>query len=80
MHEVATKLYVPNAIDTLNGLGAFFGTTTMVINGGLECTTDDRKENTNSQARIGFYKNFLDYFNLPSENDLGCATMQPFSD
>ena len=41
MHEVATRLYVPNAFDTAQGLGPFFGATTMIINGGLECTTAD---------------------------------------
>jgi len=41
MHEVATKLYVPNTFDSGRGLGPFFGASTMIINGGLECTTAD---------------------------------------
>lgn len=62
MHEIATKLYVPNAFDTGRGLGSFFGATTMVINGGLECTTDDGVESWQSTLRLGYYQNFLAYF------------------
>mmetsp|Transcript_30418 Transcript_30418/g.37445 ORF Transcript_30418/g.37445 Transcript_30418/m.37445 type:complete len:83 (+) Transcript_30418:436-684(+) len=48
MHELANQTYQPSAYDTTTGLGAYFGATTMVINGGLECTTDDGEENENS--------------------------------
>ena len=41
IHELATKLYVPNTSDVSRGLGAIFGASTMIINGGLECTTED---------------------------------------
>ena len=41
MHEIANYLYVPNAADLVSGLGSVFGSATMVINGGLECTTAD---------------------------------------
>ncbi len=52
----------------------------MVINGGLECTTDDGEESYGSNKRIGHYQAFLDYFGLPQESGLGCATMGPFAD
>lgn len=55
MHEIATKLYVPSAYDVSQGLGSVFGATTMVINGGLECTTPDGQENGNSQLRSSYY-------------------------
>lgn len=48
IHELATKQYVPNASDVTLGLGSVFGATTMVINGGLECDTEDGQENENS--------------------------------
>lgn len=51
----------------------------MVINGGLECTTESGEENENSLKRMANFEAFLSYFGLPSEQDLGCATMQPFS-
>lgn len=79
MHEIATRLYVPNAADVTGGLGAIFGSATMVINGGLECTTESGEENENSQKRMEYYQAFLTYFGLPQENGLGCATMEPFS-
>ena len=75
IHELATKLYVPNASDITKGLGATFGASTMVINGGLECTTDDGTENDNSQMRMEYHSKFLEDFGLPEETDLGCATM-----
>ena len=75
MHEIATNLYEPNASDKQRGLGAIFGSATMVINGGLECTTDDGKENENSQYRSEYFTAFLNYFGLPEEDGLGCATM-----
>ena len=52
----------------------------MIINGALECTTDDGQENENSQYRMEYFKAFLSYFGLPEEEDLGCATMKPFDD
>jgi len=79
MHEIATKLYAPNALDDVAGLGAIFGSATMVINGGLECTTESGEEHESSVARATYYSAFLNYFGLPAEEGLGCATMQPFS-
>lgn len=78
IHEIATRLYVPNAHDEANGLGPHFGASTMVINGGLECTTSTGIENWNSQKRINYYTEFLNYFGLPAESNMGCATMKPF--
>ena len=55
IHELATKLYVPSASDVTKGLGPSFGASTMVINGGLECTTDDGTENANSLMRMEYH-------------------------
>lgn len=51
MHEVATNLYKPNAYDKKAGLDSTFGTTIMIINGGYECTTANKKENSGAQKR-----------------------------
>jgi len=53
MHEIATELYVPNSDDQSRGLGPYFGSSTMVINGGLECSSG-----TESQASL----NRISYF------------------
>ena len=79
MHEIATHQYVPNAADKKEGLGSNFGSAIMVINGGLECTTGSKKESIGAQKRAKYYRSFLDYFGLPAEKHLGCATMKPFS-
>ena len=77
MHELATKLYIPNAHDISQGLDSVFGATTMVINGGIECSSGE--ESDGALERASNYAHFLDYFNLPAEFGTGCATMQPFS-
>lgn len=71
---------MPSAFDVTQGLGSVFGATTMVINGGLECTTEDGEESFGSKQRMSHYQNFLEYFELPAESDEGCALMGPFSD
>ena len=37
MHDVMTGFFEPNAKDLAANLGANFGTSTNVINGGVEC-------------------------------------------
>jgi hypothetical protein len=46
---------------------AGFGVTTNIINGGQEC--GGGFENTKSQSRITYYQAFLDYFDLPAEQE-----------
>ena len=77
MHEIATGLYMPNARDKLAGLGNRFGTTTMIINGGLECGKGT--ETDGGLDRANYYAHLLDYFGLPQEMGTGCSTMQDFS-
>ena len=57
MHEVATGLYVPNARDTTAGLSSKFGTTTMIINGGLECGKGT--ETDGGLDRANYYSHLL---------------------
>ena len=69
-------MYVPNASDKKNGLYQSFGASTMIINGGLECSK--HKETAGSESRIEYFKQFLTYFGLKAEKGLGCANMKPF--
>ena len=71
-------MYVPNSSDKKKGLNYTFGASTMIINGGIECTTSNRREHAGSLSRIEYYKQFLNYFGLKAETGLGCATMKPF--
>ena len=77
MHELATKLYIPNEHDISQGLDSIFGATTMVINGGIECSAGE--ENDGALDRANYYAHLLDYFNIPTEIGTGCATMKAFS-
>ena len=77
MHELATKQYIPNEHDISQGLDSIFGATTMVINGGIECSAGE--ENDGALDRANYYAHLLDYFNIPTEIGTGCATMKAFS-
>ena len=69
MHDVMTGFFVPNAVDIAANVGAKFGTTTNIINGGPECGGWNEKAN-----RRGEYFNlWLGFFGLPEETDVGCA-------
>jgi len=67
IHDVATGYMVPTAADDAAGFGAGFGVTTNIINGGQEC--GGGWENNKSQSRIDYYQNFLEYFDLPEEDE-----------
>lgn len=70
MHDVMTGFFVPNSSDAAAGIGADFGTTTNVINGGFECGNGSTK----SVSRGEYYLEWLNFFSLPSESNIGCAS------
>ena len=78
MHEIATKLYEPNSFDQGQGIDNIFGATTMIINGGLECS--DGNESDGALDRANYYANLMNYFNMPTELGTGCGTMKPFTE
>ena len=39
MHDVVTRFWKPNAVDTAAGIKLGFGATINIINGGLECSS-----------------------------------------
>ena len=84
MHDVITGFWVPNAADrkagmkrSANGLNCF-GTTTNIINGGIEC---GGAHNTGSENRGLYFNDWLKFFGLPTEGSsaycLGCKYMTP---
>jgi hypothetical protein len=44
VHDVITGFMEPTAADTANGIGANFGTTVNIINGGIECRQGAEKK------------------------------------
>ncbi len=81
MLHVLDGTWQPNTSDINNGLKPGFGSTIMIINGGVECGgIDDIAQGKN---RISYYKNFAKYFdfNIPEDEVLGCkAPMKSFHD
>jgi len=71
MHDVMTGYMVPTAADDGAGITASFGTTTNIINGGHECGKGT--ETPQSAHRIEYYTAFLDWFDLPEEEEEGMS-------
>lgn len=67
IHDVATGFMVPTSADDDAEMGPTFGTSTNIINGGQEC--GGGWENEKSQSRIEYFIEFLDYFDLPAEDE-----------
>ncbi|KAF4718235.1 hypothetical protein FOZ62_026873, partial [Perkinsus olseni] len=75
IHDIVVGKWQPTAADKAGGRYPGFGVTTLIINGGLECskTPDQRALN-----RIAYYKNFTAYFNVAPGGYLSCSGMKPF--
>jgi len=52
MHDVVTKFYQPNDVDENNGIQGTFGTTTNILNGGVEC---NKGHNLKAEQRGEYY-------------------------
>ena len=76
MHDVMSGLFKPNEVDKNLGITGGFGTTINIINGGLECGKG--AESKKAANRGAYYKEFLTYFKLAQESDLGCGGEKPF--
>jgi len=63
IHDVMTGFMVPTAADLAVGIGATFGTTANIINGGIECRQGFEKPQVLN--RIKYYKAMLEHFGLP---------------
>ena len=62
---------IPTDADVGAGITASFGTTINIINGGHECGKSTETEQ--AAHRIQYYKEFLDWFDLPLENEEGLS-------
>ena len=76
MHDVMTGFFEPNDKDDKVNITATFGTTTNIINGGIEC--GQTPENSKSRSRGDYYLKWLDFFGLPAESGLGCGSQKSY--
>jgi basic endochitinase B len=76
MHEIATGLFEPNAIDDAAGITDTFGATTLVINGSIECGRGQPTQQATNRAEYFTY--YLSLFDMPEQSGLGCENMQQF--
>jgi len=73
VHDVVTGYFVPNSTDaSANIVANSFGTTINVVNGTGECGR--LPESRRSETRSSYYSDWLAFFELPDENDLGCGS------
>ena len=79
MLQVVDGSWKPNAADSAANLQSSFGTTTMIINGALECGSSPSNP-TAAGKRATYYKNFASRLgvDITGENLL-CSSLSPFS-
>jgi basic endochitinase B len=76
-HAVMTGQWTPSAADQSAGRLPGYGTTTDIINGGIECGKGF--DSTGAVAdRIGYYKRYCDILGVSYGNNLDCYNMKPF--
>ena len=80
MLQVLEGTWKPNSADRAARLEGGFGTTTMIINGALECGPSPSNANGASN-RANYYKDFAGRLgvNIPSSEKLTCSDSEPFS-
>lgn len=76
MHDVMTGFFEPNATDLGLNITASFGTTINIINGGIEC--GQLPENSKAASRGEYYLEWLNFFGMPAEGDLGCGNQASY--
>ncbi|WP_315903219.1 glycoside hydrolase family 19 protein [Photobacterium sp. TY1-4] len=78
MLHVIDGTWQPTATDITEKRTSGFGVTTMIINGGIECTLDTEKPQ--SVNRIKYYRGHAAALGvpIPADEQLGCAGMKPF--
>ncbi|KAF4650205.1 hypothetical protein FOL47_001370 [Perkinsus chesapeaki] len=64
IHDIVVGKWQPTAADKAGGRYPGFGVTTLIINGGLECSNPHDQRALN---RIAYYKNFTAYFKVAPE-------------
>jgi hypothetical protein len=79
MTWVVDGTWVPNQVDTANGMKPGFGATTYIINGGIECGKGS--EASQSLNRIAAYKEFSKELGIDITGEqLTCGSSKGFTD
>jgi basic endochitinase B len=74
-HDVMCGKWLPMSADSLLHRKPGFGMTINIINGGVECNTDNLSLQNERNERIGFYKKFSKMMSIPIEEDCDCKGM-----
>lgn len=77
-HDVICGKWVPGEEDRRLGRKPGFGMTINIINGGVECKSQDPADKGDRQDRIGYYRHFAALLQTPTGKDCDCAGMAPY--
>jgi chitinase len=77
-HDVICGKWQPEAEDSRLGRKPGFGMTINIINGGIECKSQDPEIKANREDRINFYRHFSSLLQVPVEKDCDCTGMAPY--
>lgn len=77
-HDVICGKWEPGAEDRRLGRKPGFGMTINIINGGVECKSQDPAIREDRQDRIGYYRHFAALLQTAIEKDCDCAGMAPY--
>jgi chitinase len=78
-HDVICGKWKPTPEDLALKRRPGFGMTINIINGGLECNTNDDVPKEEREERIGFYKHMAALLQVTIEKDCDCADMTPYN-
>jgi chitinase len=77
-HAVICGTWTPTAEDTRLGRKPGFGMTINIINGAMECKSQDPHIKANREDRIGFYRRFAAALGTTTGPDCDCSGMAPY--
>jgi len=77
-HDAICGKWQPEAEDGRLGRKAGFGMTINIINGGIECKSQDPEIKASREDRISFYRHFSSLLQVPVEKDCDCTGMTPY--
>ena len=78
-HDIVCGKWKPTPEDLRLHRRPGFGMTINIINGGLECNTNNRVVKDQREERIGFYKYMAARLQVTVEKDCDCADMAPYT-
>ncbi len=75
-HDIMVGKWIPTKTDVQKGRVPGFGATVNVINGGVECGSENEQQRT--VYRYEYFQFFCNYFRVPAGDNISCKNQKPF--